>query len=103
MINFFQKIFGSKVDFVELVNNGAVIIDVRTPAEFSAGHIKGAINIPVDKIGNHIEKIKKYEKPIITCCRSGARSGMAASILKSKGIEAYNGGPWDTLNNKIKK
>jgi rhodanese-related sulfurtransferase len=103
MMNFLQKIFGSKVDYAELVNNGAVIIDVRTPAEFSAGHIKGAINIPVDKIGNQIEKIKKYEKPVITCCRSGARSGMAASTLKAKGVEAYNGGPWDSLKNKIKK
>lgn len=101
MFNFFQKFFGSKVDYAELVKNGAVIIDVRTPAEFSAGHIKGAINIPVDKIGTQIEKIKKYNKPIITCCRSGARSGMAASTLKSKGIEAYNGGPWDSLKNKI--
>lgn len=61
------------------------------------------MNIPVDKIGNQIEKIKKYEKPVITCCRSGARSGMAASILKSKGVEAYNGGAWDSLKNKIKK
>lgn len=102
MFNFLQKIFGPKVDFAELVKNGAIIIDVRTPAEFSAGHIKGAINIPVDKIGNQIDNIKKYNKPVITCCRSGARSGVAASTLKTKGIEAYNGGPWDSLRNKIK-
>jgi rhodanese-related sulfurtransferase len=41
-------------------------------------------------------------KPIITVCRSGSRSGMAKRIIQSAGIEVYNGGPWNVLIEKIK-
>jgi phage shock protein E len=102
MFSIFKKLFGPGTDFKALVQQGALIIDVRSPGEFSGGHIKGAQNIPVDKIANQVAKLKKTGKPIITCCRSGARSGMAAGILKQNGIEAYNGGPWNVLNSKIK-
>jgi len=103
MLNFIKNILGlgPKVDFVALKQQGAIILDVRTPAEFKSGHIKGAINIPVDQVKANIKKIKGYDKPVITCCRSGARSGMAAGILKSSGISAWNGGPWQTLQNKL--
>ena len=93
-----RKIFGlgPKVDVHELLRNGAVLIDVRTPAEFSSGNAKGSTNIPLDKISTKIEKIKQLKKPVVLCCRSGMRSGQATSILKGAGItEAYNGGPWN--------
>ena len=77
------------------------IIDVRTPEEYRAGHIQGARNIPLDQIKAKSAELKKTGKPIITCCRSGARSGMAKSQLASAGIEVYNGGAWNTLNQKI--
>jgi phage shock protein E len=102
MFSFIKKLFGPGADFKALVQQGALIIDVRTPGEFGGGHIKGSQNIPVDKIAAQVEKLKKTGKPIITCCRSGARSGMAAGILKQNGIQAYNGGPWNVLNAKIK-
>jgi rhodanese-related sulfurtransferase len=102
MFSFIKKLFGPGTDFKALVQQGALIIDVRTPGEFGGGHIKGSQNIPVDKIAAQVEKLKKTGKPIITCCRSGARSGMAAGILKQNGIQAYNGGPWNVLNAKIK-
>ncbi|MBK6937644.1 MAG: rhodanese-like domain-containing protein [Chitinophagaceae bacterium] len=103
MIEFIKKIFGIKtVDFRELVNKGAVIIDVRSPMEFKSGSIKGAKNYPVESIRNKVADIKKLNKPVITVCRSGARSSMAKSILKSAGIEAYNGGPWTSLQSKIR-
>jgi phage shock protein E len=102
MFSFIKKLFGPGADFKALVQQGALIIDVRTPGEFGGGHIKGSQNIPVDKITAQVEKLKKTGKPIITCCRSGARSGMAAGILKQNGIQAYNGGPWNVLNAKIK-
>ncbi|MBL7708726.1 MAG: rhodanese-like domain-containing protein, partial [Chitinophagaceae bacterium] len=85
----------------ELVNNGAVIIDVRSPGEYKSGHIKGSKNFPLDTIRNKVNDLKKLNKPVITVCRSGARSGMAKGILKSAGIEVYNGGPWFSLQNKI--
>ena len=101
MINFIKNLFGPGTDFKALKDQGAVIIDVRTVSEFQSGHIKGAINIPVDSIRSKINDIKKKGKPVITCCRSGARSGMAADILKQNGIEVYNGGAWNVLDKKL--
>lgn len=93
--------FGSKIDFKELIQNGAQIIDVRTNEEFQGGHIKGSINIPLQDLQSNFSKIKK-DKPIITCCASGMRSASAKSILKSNGFtEVYNGGGWISLRNKI--
>ena len=104
MFDFFKRLFskGPEIDFASLVRNGAVIVDVRTPGEFKSGHIKGALNIPVDQIRGQSAELKKKGKPVITCCRSGSRSGMAKSILDSAGIECYNGGAWDSLREKIR-
>lgn len=81
----------------EFKNRGAVVIDVRTPGEFASGHSKGAKNIPLDKISAQVTAIKKMNKPVIVCCRSGARSGQAASILKNAGIEVVNAGAWQNV------
>jgi rhodanese-related sulfurtransferase len=101
MLDILKKLFGSAIDFKQLKDNGAVIIDVRTPGEFSAGHIKDAINIPLDNLRLKINYIKKKQNLVITCCASGMRSGSATSLLKQAGIEAYNGGGWVSLNNKL--
>ena len=94
--------FGTQADFAKLVKEGAVIIDVRTKHEFQDGHIKGSVNIPLNNLSNHYSKLKK-DKPIITCCASGVRSGQAVNILKSNGFpEVYNGGGWSSLQNKIR-
>jgi phage shock protein E len=102
-MGFFSNLFTSKpaVDYAELVKNGAVIVDVRTPGEFAQGHIKGSVNIPLDMIRSRVSELKKKNKPVITCCRSGARSGSAKSILTEAGIECYNGGAWDSLQNNL--
>ncbi len=97
-MSFMRKLFGlgPKVNHHELLANGAILIDVRTPAEFAAGHAPGSKNIPLDAIGGKVKKIQQLNKPIVLCCRSGMRSGQATAILKSKGIqEVYNGGPWN--------
>jgi len=89
--------FGPKVDLGELISNGAVIIDVRTPGEFASGHLKQAMNIPLNTLHSRLAKLKK-DKPVITCCASGMRSSSAKSMLKSKGFEqVYNGGSWHSL------
>ncbi|MFM1933641.1 MAG: hypothetical protein RL360_521 [Bacteroidota bacterium] len=89
--------FGPKVDLNELMASGAVIVDVRTPAEYKDGHLKGAINLPLQTLGNNLNKLKK-DQVIITCCRSGSRSGMAKRMLKANGFEqVHNGGPWTSL------
>ena len=103
MIQLLKNLFGMgpKVDFKELMKNGAQIIDVRTKAEYQQGHVKGSINIPLNNLSNHYSKLKK-DKPIITCCASGMRSAQGKSILKANGFtEVHNGGGWMSLQNKI--
>lgn len=102
MLGFLKKIFGSSsVNFKELVSNAAVIIDVRSPGEYKDGHINGSLNFPLDNIRSKVDELKKSGKPVITVCRTGTRSSMATGILKSAGIEVYNGGAWINLKNKI--
>ena len=78
----------------ELMARGAVIVDVRTPGEFNTGHVVGSKNIPLDAIGPNLDDLKKLNVPIIACCASGMRSGVAVGRLRSVGIEAVNGGSW---------
>lgn len=85
----------------EYLEKGAVVIDVRTVAEFNDGHVEGSKNIVLDTIENHIDEIKAYNKPVITCCRSGARSGNAENILKDHGVDCINGGPWQNVAKHI--
>ncbi|HEY4629235.1 MAG TPA: rhodanese-like domain-containing protein [Flavobacterium sp.] len=103
MINTLKKLFGigPKVDYAALVKQGAVILDVRSPAEYQSGHIKGSVNAPLNDLPRHISKLKK-EVVVITCCASGMRSASAKSMLKSNGFtQVHNGGGWSSLQNKI--
>ena len=94
--------FGPKADFAELVNQGAVILDVRSKGEYAGGHIKGSINIPVDQLSGNLNKLKDKNKVIITCCASGMRSASAKGILTSNGFtNVYNGGGWQSLKYNI--
>ncbi|HAA01726.1 MAG TPA: rhodanese-like domain-containing protein [Flavobacteriales bacterium] len=101
MFGLIKNLFGEKTDFRALMKEGAIIIDVRTPQEYKGGHIKGSQNIPLYKIDAQVESIRKKGKPVITVCRSGGRSGMAADILRKKGIKVANGGPWNSLQRSI--
>ena len=95
-------LFGNKNDKIkDLLTRDAIIIDVRTVNEYKQGAIPGSKNIPLQVINGKINDIKKLNKPIITCCTSGMRSGSAASILKAQGIEAVNGGGWMSLCKKF--
>ncbi len=102
MFGFLKKLFGPSTNFKALKENGAIIIDVRSPQEYDHGHIQGSKNIPLDKIQREIITIKNMNKPIITVCRSGSRSGMAKRMLQNAGVEVYNGGPWNVLIGKIR-
>lgn len=93
---------GPKIDFKEMVKNGAQIIDVRTPGEYRGGHVKGSVNIPLQDLQRNLSKIKK-DKAVITCCASGMRSGSAKNILKSNGYsDVHNGGGWTSLQSKLR-
>lgn len=92
----FKGLF-KKTDYAKLLKNGAVIIDVRNPGEFSRGCIPGSENIPMGTFSGRIKEIKSLEVPVICVCASGVRSGAAKAQLKAAGVEAYNGGPWTKM------
>jgi len=93
------SIFGiGKGKIKDAIRKGAVIIDVRSAAEYDRGHIPHALNIPADRINVSIPRIKGLNKPVIICCNSGERSSAAYGILKQQGVkEVYNGGNWEKL------
>ena len=102
MFGFIKKLFGPGVDLQAKMQEGAIIVDVRSAGEYQGGHPKGSKNIPLDRISNKMETIKKWNKPVITCCASGMRSGSAATLLKRNGVEAYNAGPWQKAAKLVK-
>lgn len=73
------------------------IVDVRTVQEFDEGHLDGAVNMPLQSLGESIESLRQY-KDIIVICRSGGRSAKAKAELEEKGFtNVYNGGGWKHL------
>ncbi len=104
MLETIKKILGigPKVDYAELMKRGAVIVDVRSKGEYTSGHVKGSLNIPLNTLSSQLSKLKK-DKPVITCCASGMRSASAKGILKQNGFtEVYNGGSWLNLTHLSK-
>jgi phage shock protein E len=78
---------------VKEILNKASVVDVRTPSEYLDGHYPGAVNIPLNELAQRLNEFREMKKPIVAYCRSGARSGMAVSLLKQNGFsEVYNGG-----------
>ncbi|NMR36079.1 rhodanese-like domain-containing protein [Chryseobacterium aquaticum] len=103
MLEAIKNLFGiDKTDYAALVKQGALILDVRSKSEYSGGHIKNSINIPVNELQNNLSKLKSKDQTIITCCASGMRSASAKSILINNGYQnVHNGGGWNSLNNKL--
>ena len=102
MLSIIRMLFGGgKNELERWIQDGALILDVRTPEEYKSGHVKGSINMPLDKLSSSMGKLKK-DQPIVTCCASGMRSSNAQRILNSAGFKAMNGGSWTRVN-QIKK
>ena len=81
----------------ELRQRGALVLDVRSPGEFAAGHAKGARNIPLPVLKERLADLDRT-RPILTCCASGMRSASARAILVRAGFkEVHNVGPWTVL------
>lgn len=80
-----------------LMNQGAQIVDVRSEAEFKYAHKDGSINIPLGVLKNRMKELDKT-KPIILCCASGSRSGLAKRTLMANGFQnVHNAGTWRSL------
>ena len=87
----FRKI---KKQIPKLLSVGALLIDVRSPSEFTLRHNPNSRNIPLDQLNVEMKHLDK-SKPIILCCASGSRSAMAVGILKRNGFtNVVNAGPW---------
>jgi rhodanese-related sulfurtransferase len=76
----------SAVEAKRLVSEGALLVDVRSPSEFSTGHLPGARNIPVGELGRRANELGDRARPVILYCASGARSAAAASTLRRAGF-----------------
>ena len=90
---YIYKYFGSKLTDPELAEirqslaSGARLLDVRTSREFAAGHVDGAINIPVSELSGKLKRLGQKRKPLVVYCRSGNRSGHAVSYLREQGFK----------------
>jgi rhodanese-related sulfurtransferase len=103
-MNLFQRLFSSApaVDLKSIIEDGAFLVDVRTPGEFNSGHVKGSVNIPLDKVQTQLVKFKN-KKNIIVFCRSGGRSSQAKNILQQNGFtNVINGGTWNNVSQFVK-
>jgi len=78
------------------LNNGALLVDVRTPSEFNSGHLPHAVNVPLDQIEAKLPpRMKDKDQPVLLHCQSGMRSGVAVKKLKSLGYgNAFNLGSY---------
>lgn len=85
----------------EYLDKEAVILDVRTEVEYNEGHVEESLHIVLDELEYEIDQLKTLQKPIITCCRSGARSERAKDLLLENDIDAINGGPWQNVESYL--
>ncbi|WP_424494868.1 rhodanese-like domain-containing protein [Salinimicrobium sp. GXAS 041] len=79
-------------------NNEGIIVDVRTPGEFSGGSVSGAVNIPLNEVPQRLEELKEMDAPVIFCCATGNRSGQATRFVNQQGVDCMNGGSWLEVN-----
>lgn len=103
-MNILKQLFGGSpaVDLESVIQQGAFLVDVRTPGEFASGHVKGSVNIPLDSIPAQLAKFKN-KKNIIVFCQSGGRSSQAKSLLEKNGVEnVINGGGWTNVNQYVR-
>jgi phage shock protein E len=103
MFGIFKNIFSNAdtTQMKDIISKGAFLVDVRTPAEFAEGNVKGSVNIPLDQVQNQLAKFKGKEN-IVVFCRSGNRSSQAKSILEQNGFtNVTNGGTWQEVNQII--
>ena len=83
------------------LNAGALIVDLRSSAEYASGHAKGSINMPLSVLQSGVKKLKNTSS-VVLCCRSGARAASAQIILNSHGIQSINAGSWQTVESALK-
>lgn len=88
-----------------MLRSGATLLDVRENPEWNAGHIPGAVHVPVKNVSSQAIKRLPKGRPVVVTCRTGARSRGATRILREKGVEAFNlsGGmaAWESAGGRL--
>ena len=74
----------------KLVAGGAQLLDVRTSGEFAAGHLPGAVNIPLGDLERRMHSLGPRDRPIVAYCQSGQRSALAKRLLMANGFTAVH-------------
>jgi rhodanese-related sulfurtransferase len=88
-------------DVKAMLEKGAQVVDVRTPAEFRAGAHPKAVNIPLDQLEGRARELDPA-RPVLVCCETGSRSGFGVSILKRAGFpEVANLGSWRRIQTLV--
>jgi phage shock protein E len=104
-MSIFQHLYGigrTNTDLKRVIEEGAFLVDVRTPSEFAMGHVKGSVNIPLDKIASQLDQFEG-RKHIVVFCLSGGRSTQAKLFLEKNGFtHVINGGTWVQVNQLVK-
>lgn len=77
----------------DLVSEGGIVLDVRTREEYAAGHVDGAVNIPVQELAARMDEIGTPGRKVVVYCRSGARSAAASQLLVRAGYDVTDIGP----------
>ncbi|ENM3983275.1 rhodanese-like domain-containing protein [Vibrio cholerae] len=87
----------------QMINEGALLIDVRTVEEYAQGHLDTALNWPLSEVETAFNAIEK-ERPIVLYCRSGNRSGIAQKYLLEQGYtRVHNGGGYEEMRQAANK
>ena len=104
MLQALKTLFGGgdvAFDLAELAARGAQIVDVRSPEEFSRGHVDGAVNLPLQRLEASLSRLRK-DRPVIVCCASGVRSAAGKAALDRAGFpEVVDGGPWTAVARRL--
>lgn len=100
----------SEADLLAMKDAPPLLLDVRTPGEFAAGHVPGAWNVPVDDVGSRVDEIrtKAGGREIVVYCQSGTRAGRAKKTLEAAGVSDVrhltgDWAAWSTSGNPIEK
>lgn len=95
---------GPRVNYAQLVREGAQVVDVRTVPEFVQAHIQGAVNIPIETLRHMFHLLVEKKKVIIACCNDGSKSWYAKNLLDANGYRhVYDAGNWKKLEQRINK
>lgn len=103
-MSWLTQLFGGGSGIRDALQQGAVIIDLRTAYEYDQGHIPRSLNIPADRVKANIDRIRDLRKPVILCCGPAGGCWEAMDTLRSAGLTGViNGGNWQSLFRKIQK